>query len=444
MNLDYSDFDYKKFENWITRYLEDYGCEVNTVEIICDDYGYDVEINIENAENLPSRISDKDYGAFIFDCMYTTNCLYLKMPVVRAIKIAEEFSPKVLKVNDDSILIGDKNSDTEIWLDVWTDNDGDEDYTEWDYNQQSFNLNKYEDLVQKYLQQNDDFFYVLDGVVSDNFPLTESKKSAKKSIKESVDKTFFDFMCDKDFFKAISKQVTKKEKCQFDFYKTPNSYAWLITYKEGESLHIYMDERTNDILIHVNKNGKSGKDFKFPQLTFDDSVDELLEIIFHYIQGNFDSSWYESKKSATKSLKDSSDIAEKISSEIDKSYWIDKLLDDLDKHYESMEKAWLKNLDKLSDKDILDIVDDCMGKSKTLVGKSEMLKNKMIDDLSEAYDDYIDDVDRQIRIGKSEDEVKEMIETTLENDIKMYLKLAYNNKASSNYFMVKFAEDNLI
>ena len=86
-----------------------------------------------------------------------------------AMKIAEEFSPKVLKVNDDSILIGDKNSDTEIWLDVWTDNDGDEDYTEWDYNQQSFNLNNYEDMVQKYLQQIDDFFYILDGEVSDNF-----------------------------------------------------------------------------------------------------------------------------------------------------------------------------------------------------------------------------------------------------------------------------------
>ena len=169
MNLDYSDFDYKKFENWIIRYLEDYGCEVNTVEIICDDYGYDVEINVENAENLPSRISDKDYGAFIFDAMYTTNCLYLKMPIVRAMKIAEEFSPKVLKVNDDSILIGDKNSDTEIWLDVWTDNDGDEDYIEWDYNQQSFNLNNYEDMVQKYLQQIDDFFYILDGEVSDTF-----------------------------------------------------------------------------------------------------------------------------------------------------------------------------------------------------------------------------------------------------------------------------------
>lgn len=145
-----------------------------------------------------------------------------------------------------------------------------------------------------------------------------------------------------------------------------------------------------------------------------------------------------------KPFKESSDIAEKIASEIDKSYWIDKLIDDLDRHYEAMEKAWLKNLDKLSDEDILGIIDDCMGKSKTLVGKSEMLKNKMIDDLSKAYDDYIDDIDRQIRIGKSEDEVKEMIESTLENDIKMYLKLAYNNKASSNYFMVKFAEDNLI
>ncbi len=152
----------------------------------------------------------------------------------------------------------------------------------------------------------------------------------------------------------------------------------------------------------------------------------------------------ESKELVRKSIKESSDVAEKIASEIDKSYWIDKLIDDLDKHYESMEKAWLKNLDKLSDEDILGIVDDCMGKSKTLVGKSEMLKNKMIDDLSKAYDDYIDDIDRQIRIGKSEAEIKDMIETTLENDIKMYLKLAYNNKASSNYFMVKFAEDNLI
>lgn len=172
MNLDYGDFDYKKFENWIIDYLEDYGCEVNTVEIICDDYGYDVEINVENAENLPSRISDKDYGAFIFDAMYTTNCLYLKMPIVRAMKIAEEFSPKVLKVNDDSILIGDKNSDTEIWLDVWTnseDDEHDEDYVEWDYNQQSFYLNNYEDMVQKYLQQIDDFFYILDGEVSDTF-----------------------------------------------------------------------------------------------------------------------------------------------------------------------------------------------------------------------------------------------------------------------------------
>lgn len=150
------------------------------------------------------------------------------------------------------------------------------------------------------------------------------------------------------------------------------------------------------------------------------------------------------KITESKHIKESSDVVNTIASEIDKSYWIDKLIDDLDRHYESMEKAWLKNLDKLSDEDILGIVDDCMGKSKTLVGKSEMLKNKMIDDLSKAYDDYIDDIDRQIRIGKSEDEVKEMIETTLENDIKMYLKLAYNNKASSNYFMVKFAEDNLI
>ena len=144
--------------------------------------------------------------------------------------------------------------------------------------------------------------YIAERLIEDNF--LESKNSTRKPIKESVDKTFFDWMCDKDFFKGISKQVTKKEKCQFDFYKTLDSYAWLITYKEGESLQIYMDKRTNDIFIHVNKNGKSGKDFKFPQLTFNDSVDELLDIIIRYVQGNFDSSWYESKKFARKSIKE--------------------------------------------------------------------------------------------------------------------------------------------
>ena len=195
-------------------------------------------------------------------------------------------------------------------------------------------------------------------------------------------------------------------------------------------------------------------------INFKKIIDDLEKNLDYSILGDFDLESIELENGMTisvvkyvtmnnlresrKSIKESSDVANTIASEINKSYWIDKLIDDLDRHYESMEKAWLKNLDKLSDEDILDIVDDCMGKSKTLVGKSEMLKNKMIDDLSKKYDDYIDDIDRQIRIGKSEDEIKEMIETTLENDIKMYLKLAYNNKASSNYFMVKFAEDNLI
>ena len=194
-------------------------------------------------------------------------------------------------------------------------------------------------------------------------------------------------------------------------------------------------------------------------INFKEVIDDLKHYIDFSVLGDFDLRTLEldgytisvvkyvtmnNLRESKKSIKELSDVTEKISSEIDKSYWIDKLIDDLDRHYESMEKAWLKNLDKLSDEDILGIIDDCMGKSKTLVGKSEMLKNKMIDDLSKAYDDYIDDIDRQIRIGKSEDEIKDMIETTLENDIKMYLKLAYNNKASSNYFMVKFAEDNLI
>ena len=129
---------------------------------------------------------------------------------------------------------------------------------------------------------------------------------------------------------------------------------------------------------------------------------------------------------------------------IDKSFWINKLIDELDRHYDSFEKSTLKNLDKLSDNDILEIIDEVQGKSKTLVGKSEKIKNKMIEDLSNAIDDYESDIDRQFRQGKSEEEIENMIEDTLNNDIKMYLKLTFNGKTSSNYFMVKFVEDNLI
>lgn len=276
MNLDYSDFDYKKFENWITRYLDDCRCVVNTVEIICDNYAYDIEINVEHSENLPSRISDKDYGAFIFDAMYTTDCLYLKMPVVRAMKIAEDFSPQVLKVKDDSILIGDSNSDTEIWLDVWTDDDG---YVEWDYNQQSFNLNKYEDLVQKYLQQNDDFFYALDSVVSDNFPLTESKKSATKSIKESINGDCYIYYDDDD----------GKRNVFCDYVKgITDTRSWF-----------YLNEYIIDA-IHVFKNEKQAQKFIDEHLKYFADQDKVVIAEYPQTVDGF----FESKKSATKSLKE--------------------------------------------------------------------------------------------------------------------------------------------
>lgn len=254
-------------------------------------------------------------------------------------------------------------------------------------------------------------------VTMNNF--VESKKSATKSIKESINGDCYIYYDDDDNKRLVFCDYVKGITDTRDWF--------------------YLNEYIIDA-IHIFKNEKQAQKFIDEHLKYFADQDKVVIAEYPQTVGGF----FESKKSARKSIKESSDVTDKIASEIDKSYWIDKLIDDLDKHYEAMEKAWLKNLDKLSDEDILGIVDDCMGKSKTLVGKSEMLKNKMIDDLSKAYDDYIDDIDRQIRIGKSEDEVKEMIETTLENDIKMYLKLAYNSKASSNYFMVKFAEDNLI
>lgn len=280
--------------------------------------------------------------------------------------------------------------------------------------------------------QNDEF-----GLWYTDENIVESKKSTRKSIKESSDvkdseiREWIDLA-----IKNFKSMIKERQKLMLKGCKEG--------YKYGKELL--------DDYIHDTHN----LDYLISQIRKDVKKYDIDYNFYYYLSAYavFSSNWnlwnkltdelYESKTSVRKSIKESSDVAEKISSEIDKSYWIDKLIDDLDRHYESMEKAWLKNLDKLSDEDILGIVDDCMGKSKTLVGKSEMLKNKMIDDLSKACDDYIDDIDRQIRIGKSEEEIKDMIETTLENDIKMYLKLAYNNKASSNYFMVKFAEDNLI
>lgn len=288
--------------------------------------------------------------------------------------------------------------------------------------------------------------------------MKESKKSTRKSLKEdSLDDiipmghseyfdTLIEFLKDKDVPFRISHTASGGKICyvenDIDFisviFKSP---------KRGYEL-LKMIEMYGDGSVYLSrKMGSAWYSNHVPLneiYVWDMDKDEFVNYKGKVLKNITYDDIVESKKSARNSIKESSDVTDKIASEIDKSYWINKLIDDLDKHYESMEKAWLKNLDKLSDEDILGIVDDCMGKSKTLVGKSEMLKNKMIDDLSKAYDDYIDDIDRQIRIGKSEDEIKDMIETTLENDIKMYLKLAYNNKASSNYFMVKFAEDNLI
>lgn len=174
MNLDYADFDFNKFEKEITDYLTDYDVIVDEIRIISgeDKYGWDVEIDIENEENLPSRLHGKYCEEFIFDTLYTTNSLFLKMPIVRAKKIAEDFEPKTLKVEDDAMLIGDKNSDTKIWVNVWYENDSGlegDDYPVWDFNKESFNLNKYEDLLDKYLQQDENIFYAIDGEVADRF-----------------------------------------------------------------------------------------------------------------------------------------------------------------------------------------------------------------------------------------------------------------------------------
>ena len=77
------------------------------------------------------------------------------------------------------------------------------------------------------------------------------------------DVSLYDMMCSQDFFQKVSKEILKKEKGEFDFGESNKDYYWFITNTNNESLEFDMLYRNKSILMHVEKNGKSGKTMKF-------------------------------------------------------------------------------------------------------------------------------------------------------------------------------------
>lgn len=75
------------------------------------------------------------------------------------------------------------------------------------------------------------------------------------------------------------------------------------------TLEIDLIDRDKSILMHVNKNHKSGKDMKFPLTDdFKKDYDEMLDYIFRFLMNEFGAEWYESNKSVKKSLQEGIDI----------------------------------------------------------------------------------------------------------------------------------------
>ena len=168
MSVDYYDFNYDKFVNYICSNLSD--IKPTDIIIDCDKYGYDVSIlyEYEDADSIASWLAkSSDYKEFIFDAIsFSDGTIELSMPIIRANEIAKTFSPKVLKKIEDGLYIGDKKSNIKFWVDVWFN---DEDYPSWDWNDMSTSLDDYNDLLLRYFQQIDSVFYDVDGIVSESF-----------------------------------------------------------------------------------------------------------------------------------------------------------------------------------------------------------------------------------------------------------------------------------
>lgn len=153
---------FKKFQEYL---LKKYGIKS---ELVLDNFDNDV-IGIYDYEDIDTIAlllkNDEVYGEYIFDTLYAYNCIYLKIPLFRSEEIAKHFEPVVSKKMENSILIQDTKSKIQFWVDVWKE-DGE---LCWDYNQQCFYTNNYSDQLMLHLQNNENLYFIVDGVVFENF-----------------------------------------------------------------------------------------------------------------------------------------------------------------------------------------------------------------------------------------------------------------------------------
>lgn len=176
MNLNYEDFDYDEFVKYICNNLTD--VTPKDIQIICDKYDFDVEIDYgyEDADSVSKWLKyDSEYNEFIFGELESRGVICLKMPIIRAKKIADNFKAKLLKTEDadrngySNAYIGDKNSDVKFWINIWFEEEDGEKYPYWDWNQDIFSTNDYNDCVMRYLQQDENMFYEVDDIIGDIF-----------------------------------------------------------------------------------------------------------------------------------------------------------------------------------------------------------------------------------------------------------------------------------
>lgn len=81
--------------------------------------------------------------------------------IVDIVKMVEKFKPEAVEYNGDtktgySVLVQDKNSDFEAWVDVWVNTSTNDIEKEW--NQYIFHTNNSKDIFQKEMQDNDTIY----------------------------------------------------------------------------------------------------------------------------------------------------------------------------------------------------------------------------------------------------------------------------------------------
>ena len=97
------------------------------------------------------------------DVDYDSAQITISSPKIKAYSIMQSFEPYVIKTetkdNYTSILIGDKNSSYQTWVDR-NDSDG-----SWDWNKSIFCLSQSNDVVEREMQHNESVYFAVDSLM---------------------------------------------------------------------------------------------------------------------------------------------------------------------------------------------------------------------------------------------------------------------------------------